>query len=294
MEGMEDRPVSKGQLIGRTWETNNFPHLHFEIRAGGLRQDSNCNPWKYLPCPQCSSFRVNTTLTPNEGGEICSVTVTVSVPPNQLTFNRVRLVVTGDVADYDKDFDLCADNTYYTNNPTYSPSRLDNPNLIDYLTITPHFFNSQSYAKNQWSATDYKFKKLPQIPIGGIAMATAYVYDVFENEVLSSPVNYSCPAPPIVSSPSPSTGMIESTGVPSPSSSTGMIENTEVPSPIPSTGMIENTSPSLTTETTESNMTSFSTTDVDRSSSVGIMCTTGMYQYTLITVYCSVLLFKYG
>ena len=231
VEGMEGLSISKGQLIGRTGQTNDFDHLHFEIRAGGLRQDSNCNPWKFLPCEGCSSFNVNLTVIPNEGGEDCSVMVQVSVPPNQLTFNRVRLLATGGMINYDKNFDLCSHNKYYTNNPTYSPSRLDNPFLIDYpLMIIPHFFNSQSFSKNQWSATDYNFKTLPVVP-GDTGMVTAYVYDVFDNEVLSSPVNYSCLTDPVSLSPSSSTETIYSTIVPSPSSTTGAVLSTGTPYP---------------------------------------------------------------
>lgn len=248
MEGMEGMSVTKGQLIGRTGESasSGFDHLHFEIRAGGLRQDSNCNPWKYLPCEHCSSFNVNLTVIPNdtEDGEECSVTVQVSVPPNQLTFNRVRLVATGGAINYDKDFDLCVDNKYYTNNPTYAPTRLDNSTLIDYLTIIPHFFNSQSYAINQWSATDYKFKSLSMSP-GDIGMVTAYAYDVFENEVFSSPVQYFCPADmvystsTVVPSSTSSTGASLTTGTPSPSSTVTSIESTDSSAgTIHSTGMI--------------------------------------------------------
>ena len=91
--------VRKGQLIGYTGRDkySNFGHLHFEIRAGRAYQKYCCNPWKYLPnaANTYESFTANIDLDPNHSNEQnkASVVVTVSVPSDQLTLNRIELYI---------------------------------------------------------------------------------------------------------------------------------------------------------------------------------------------------------
>ncbi len=179
-------PVAKGTPIGTTYLTNNFPHLHFEIRVGTLFQSHACNPWRYLPCNQCSPFRANiTALTnPMEGSSNCSVIVKVSLPPDQLTFDSVRVEVNGGTFDYNRTVDLCEINILYTGN---NASRLDENTLVPDLIIDPQIFNSQSLSRGEWSTVHYT---LLNIPGGNIAELKATVFDVFGEKVVTDLLFY--------------------------------------------------------------------------------------------------------
>jgi len=84
--------VSKGDIIAYSDGTDTLDHLHFEIRMDYYQKDAR-NPWKYLPndANSYSSFDVDVSLTPNYDSIDCEAVVNVSVPPDQLTFNRVEL-----------------------------------------------------------------------------------------------------------------------------------------------------------------------------------------------------------
>ncbi len=190
----EGDPVAKGMPIGTTYQTNdNFPHLHFEIRAGTLFSGHACNPWKYLPCQHCSPFRANVSASVGqiESSNNCSATVVVSLPPNQLTFDAVRLEVSREgILDFNRTINLCELNIFYTNYPSYDTLRLDNNTVIPDLIINPRFFNSQSFSINEWLTVDYTFLNIPVVSEGNMAKLQATVFDVNGEKVITDPVYY--------------------------------------------------------------------------------------------------------
>ena len=89
----EGQQIQKGQLIAYTYGTSNLDHLEFQIRHGGRYSKHCSNPWKYMPndVNDYSSFDATLSLTPNYHGIDCEAVVNVSVPQDQLTFNRIEL-----------------------------------------------------------------------------------------------------------------------------------------------------------------------------------------------------------
>ena len=179
--------VRKGQLIGHTGldGRSGFPHLHFEIRAGRSWQKYCCNPWKYLPNAgnDYTSFNADVTLTPNYEGKQCEAAVNISVPPYQLTLNRVELYITSSGTMTKREFDFCKENFYHT------LEELDDPEFDEQnLFIYPGWFNSQSYRKKEKASILFVFNSLPSG--GGTIQAKAY--DVFENVVSTGERMYTC------------------------------------------------------------------------------------------------------
>ena len=177
--GME---VNKGQLIGHTGRDgrSGFPHLHFEIRAGRSYQAYCCNPWKYLPntANTYSSFTADVTLTPkyNSAANQFEAEVNVSVPPDQLTLNRIEVhVMTHSGSTYVRKFDFCEDNFSHT------LQEMDDPMFEGNLLISPNRFNSRSFEKGEKASISFLFKALPSE--GGTVYAKAY--DVFGNVITS-------------------------------------------------------------------------------------------------------------
>ena len=175
--------VAKGDIIGYSnASVSGFPHLHFEIRVGRRYQIYSCNPWKYLPNPtnDYSSFTANFTLTATQN---CKAIVNISVPPNQLTFDRIELHVDNGTGDHMYFYDMCYANMIYT------VSSMDKVKFGDNLRISPKRFNSQSYGKNEWAAYGFEFFNLQRASAGTL-YATAY--DVFGNSVTTAQTTYNC------------------------------------------------------------------------------------------------------
>ena len=179
---VKDSKVTKGQLIGHTGKDgkSGFPHLHFEIRAGRSWQKYCCNPWKYLPNTKndYSTFNADITLIPNYDGVSRQVAVDVSVPPDQLTFNRIELHISGHPTP--RKFDFCKDNFFHT------LDEMDDPIFEENLLILPQRFNSKSYGQGKKASIVFVFQSLPSG--GGTVHAKAY--DVFDNVVTSSSEEY--------------------------------------------------------------------------------------------------------
>ncbi len=185
--------ISKGTPIGTTYQTNNnFPHLHFEIRAGTLFAGHACNPWKYLPCGHCNPFQANVTISIEQIVESnnCSATVQILVPPNQLTFAAVQLEVSGGMSKFNRTIDICETNIFYTNYPSYDTTRLDDNTVVPNLVINPHFFNSRSFGKNEWLGVSYTFLNVPAVDGARLAEIKATIFDVFGEKVISDPLFY--------------------------------------------------------------------------------------------------------
>ena len=175
--------VNKGDLIGHSnASVSGFQHLHFEIRVGRRYQKFSCNPWKYLPNPNndYSSFTANFSLNSPES---CEAIVNISVPPNQLTFDRIELHVDYGSGDHTYFYDMCYANMIYTF------SNMDKKKFGDNLTISPKKFNSASYGKNEWAAYGFEFSQLPAASAGTMY---AKAYDVFGNSVTTAQMTYNC------------------------------------------------------------------------------------------------------
>ena len=177
------RDVNKGDIIGYSnASVSGFPHLHFEIRVGRRYQIYSCNPWKYLPNPNndYSSFNANFSLTTTQN---CKVIVNISVPPNQLTFDRIELHVNNGSGDHMYFYDMCYANMIYT------AKDMDKVKFGDNLNISPKRFNSASYGKNEWAACGFEFFKLPKASAGTVY---AKAYDAFGNSVTTAQSTYNC------------------------------------------------------------------------------------------------------
>lgn len=187
--------VRQGDLLGHTdvdeRASQPFPHLHFEIRERGRFQRNCCHPWKYLPTPNevSESFEAEVQLIPNPDGALCVVNVTVSVPPDRLTFNRVQLQVSSRLQPYE--FDFCEANL-----ANEDPSILDDPYFEDFLHIAPSRFSSRSFERNEHAEYIFHFYNL--VPSETV-YATAC--DAYGNCVRTEEVGYSCfvPSKPVCS-----------------------------------------------------------------------------------------------
>ena len=188
--------VSKGDLIAYSNRTATLDHIHFEVRVESLFRNNSCNPWKYLPNSDndYSSFEASLTLTPNYDGIECQAVVNVSVPPDQLTFNRVELHIldSSDTPQKVRFYDFCGTNRNRTQDEVDNSNYLEDPDdESSYLIhISPMFFNSQSFSNNQNAAWGFEFVDLPSLPGGGRVMAK--IFDVFKNSVSTAYSAYSC------------------------------------------------------------------------------------------------------
>ena len=158
---------------------------------GNLFQRNCENPWKYLPNSKndYTNFDIQVSLIPNYKGESCQAVVNVSVPADQLTFNRVELTITSNtgISDF-RFFDLHEDNL------AYSFDDLDLPDLnqIDPdLVISPQFFNSKSYERRERAGYGFKFRNLLSDGSGG-GKVTAKACDVFENCKTTTTKSFTC------------------------------------------------------------------------------------------------------
>jgi murein DD-endopeptidase MepM/ murein hydrolase activator NlpD len=189
--------VGKGQHIAYSNGTPSLDHIHFEVRVGSYRKEYACNPWKYLPNSDndYSSFEAELSLTPNYNSIDCQAVVNVSVPPNQLTFNRVELHIldSSDTPQKVRFYDMCGTNVNYTQGQVDNSTYQDDPD--DYsssylIRISPMFFNSKSYDKNERAGWGFEFVDLPLLSGGGRVMAK--IFDVFGNSHSNGYFNYTC------------------------------------------------------------------------------------------------------
>lgn len=167
-----------------------FEHLHFEVRVGGLFQANCCNPWKYLPNSNNSytSFTADIQLYPNYNNLNCEAVVNVSIPPNQLTMNRIELHIRNTGVESVRVFDFCEDNLNHTFD------ELDNPLFEQQLYVSPGRFNSRSYERKENATYGFHFVNLIETqPDSGTLMAVAY--DVFGNRVETPWMRYACTVP---------------------------------------------------------------------------------------------------
>ena len=187
----EGQSVAKGDLIAYSYGRSYFPHLHFEVRHGGTGYKRCCNPWKYLPNTD-TSFEATLTLTPNYNGIECQAVVNVSVPPDQLTFNRVELHIldSSDTPQKVRFYDMCGTNSNRTKSQISNPNYLEDPNDdSSYLIrISPKKFTSYYLAQGKNAKYGFEFVDLPSG--GGTVMAR--IIDVFNNSVSTTYSTYSC------------------------------------------------------------------------------------------------------
>lgn len=185
----EGDKVVKGQIVAYSYRSVSlFDHLHFEVRAGGLFQRHCCNPWKYLPNinNNYTSFIADIQLIPNFNNLSCEAVVNVSVPPDQLTMNRIELhIVNDEVETVLRTFDFCEDNLDHTFD------ELDDPLFEQNLRISPGLFSSRSYGRGENATYGFHFLNLTEI-LSGLSTLQAVVYDVFGNRVETARMQYTC------------------------------------------------------------------------------------------------------
>ena len=171
----EKQTVSKGDLLGYSGHStgSGFQHLHFEIRVGGYSSKYCCNPWKYLPNRDndYSQFLADVEMSVDPNGQACEATVSVSVPPDQLTFNRIELHFNAEAI---RNFDMCEDNL------DHSFEDLDNPRLDGNIQISPEKFLSVSYLNGDWASYEFQFLDLP-LTSGSCEDFSVKMFDVFGN-----------------------------------------------------------------------------------------------------------------
>ena len=169
----EKQTVSKGDLLGYSGYSisSKFEHIHFEIRVGGYSTEYCCNPWKYLPNHEndYSQFLADVEMSVDPNNQACEATVSVSVPPDQLTFNRIELHFNGEAI---RNFDMCEDNL------DHSYKELDNPLLDRNIQISPQKFSSASYGNGDWASYEFQFLDLP-LTSGSCNGFSVKVLDVF-------------------------------------------------------------------------------------------------------------------
>jgi len=205
----EGAQVMKGDLIGFTTGTSTFDFIHFDIRFGEKSPSLYCNPWKYLPNSDndYTSFDATVTLQPNYHGINCEAVVNVSVPPDQLTFNRIELHIidSNDSPQEVQFYDMCGavfnhsseqlDNWEYNDDPDASSSYT--------ICISPGLVTSRSYDRNEPATYGFEFIDLPVLT-GAKVMAK--VLDVFDNSQETAYMVYTCTdseTPPTASTTSP-------------------------------------------------------------------------------------------
>ena len=166
----EGRHVNKGDIIGHTFNSSSgFEHLRFEVRVGGRFSIHCCNPWKFLPNrdDDYSTFIADVQLTVDE--QTCTANVSVAVPPDQLTFNRIELHIDGSQI---RNYDMCEDNRDHTR------KEMDNPLFEGNVYISPKRFTSNSYCEEEWARYEFEFRNLTYAS-GSCGDITAEVFDVF-------------------------------------------------------------------------------------------------------------------
>ena len=164
--------VNKGDIIGHTFNSSSgFEHLHFEVRVGGLNSQHCCNPWKFLPNrdDDYSTFIADVQLTVTSDEQTCTANVSVAVPPDQLTFNRIELHIDGSQI---RNYDMCEDNRDHTH------QEMDNPLFEGNVYISPKEFTSKSYCEGEWARYEFEFHNLTS-ESGSCGDITAEVFDVF-------------------------------------------------------------------------------------------------------------------
>lgn len=186
--------VARGDQIGVSGGSIKFPHIHFEIRYKKNLLAYSCNPFKYLPFEKSPMFTANMTVIPNPGGMSCMAAVKVSVPPDQMTLNSIRLISKGGVSMYDNDFKMCEDWLHYSKAGGKTDyGRLDDPTYIDHVSIWAAAYSSHAYRKGEWMDYKFTFKGLPPVAAGKTGTVHAIVTDVYDNELSAVPVEYGCP-----------------------------------------------------------------------------------------------------
>ncbi len=134
-----DDVVAPGDPIALSGASDSgFPHLHFEIREGGVQRRYAINPLRYLPYADTLAHTVAITeVLPSH-----AVWVQVTAPETELDVEHVTLTVRSDDGSIQLDqrtLDFDERNLAYDGDPAL----LDNPDL-EQIHVAPHAFTSSS------------------------------------------------------------------------------------------------------------------------------------------------------
>jgi murein DD-endopeptidase MepM/ murein hydrolase activator NlpD len=138
----EGDQVNRGDIIGFVGVSDSgFPHLHFEIREGGIYQKDCIHPLRWLPYNDTTAHRIVIDSKNIPRGS--SLQFTVILPPDELDLKRVEINIYGMVQGRqvkidERFFDMEEYNSWYKD-----PKILDNPE-INGFTISPARFNAGS------------------------------------------------------------------------------------------------------------------------------------------------------
>ena len=192
-----EQEVKKGDVIAYSNRTETggtvFPHIHFEIRVGSVHLIDACHPWKYMPndANDYSTFDATLDLIPNYNGIDCEAVVNVSVPPDQLTLTRIELHIidNNDQPQEVRFYDMCGANRIL-NATEMDDWEYRNKTASYTIRISPFFFNSQSYGKNERAKYGFEFIYLPTLT--GSGKVLAQIFDIFDNSLNTEYETYTC------------------------------------------------------------------------------------------------------
>mmetsp|Transcript_22186 Transcript_22186/g.33016 ORF Transcript_22186/g.33016 Transcript_22186/m.33016 type:complete len:357 (-) Transcript_22186:106-1176(-) len=144
--------VQRGDVVALSGQTNNFPHVHFELRKNDLFQRNCVNPWIALPFETIPnhisvSFGSIAALASATNDYRYRIAIDVSVLRAQLDFNEIVLRVT---ASDDTELYLNGINFEEINLATEEAIDLDN-NIQNGIEINPARFSTDS------DSADYQF-----------------------------------------------------------------------------------------------------------------------------------------
>lgn len=170
---VEGEEVTKGQVIGESGVSESgFPHLHFEIREGGIYSSNTTNPWKYLPYNDTVDAHQIRDINLTKAGETWNISVQTATPNTELDFNRVEVELRAQgVVVQVLVFDFVAFSSSIND-----ISDLDDP-VRDGLVITPHIFN----ARTPFAVWDLTFYAVPAST--SVTSIVVNAYDIMGNKI---------------------------------------------------------------------------------------------------------------
>jgi len=145
---VEGERVTQGQALGASGvSASGYPHLHFEIRAGGYQESDAVHPLRYLPYTNGADTDISVDSLSRDGAGGATVAATITLPsdaPDLVSVTAWLLRCEGGVEREisSQTVDLEAWNRAYDDAPD---GAIDEPEHED-ITLDPAVFNSESSA----------------------------------------------------------------------------------------------------------------------------------------------------